>query len=447
MKKIRLNPYLAVLLSFMFVIVIGSFLLWVPWAHQDGKAGFYIDSLFTAGSAVCVTGLSVYFNINAEFTLYGKIVIGLLIQIGGLGFIAIFTFFLTLFGKKLNVLDRYVVKEALSLNQYMGVISFVRSMVIISLVVEAMGTIPYMLVFVPEFGWLHGFGKSLFHSISAFNNAGLDLLGDSSLVAYKNNYIITINTMLLVITGGLGFVVISDIVKNRRARQWQMLTKVSLTMTGILVFAGAITLFFSNLSMNITPMEAVFQSVVARSGGFAIIDVAKFSTTGRFIYILLMFIGAGSLSTGGGIKTSTAYVIIKTVIGYMRGREARGFKRKLPQKLFVQAVTLVIIAIAFIALGVLMINAFEKENTHNLLYQEPRYGIEAAVFEGVSAFATVGNSFGITPYLTNGSKLVLIVLMYAGRVGPMTVMSVVSDTMYREEKLHYQYVEAEMIVG
>ncbi|MGI5900819.1 MAG: potassium transporter TrkG, partial [Christensenellales bacterium] len=253
--------------------------------------------------------------------------------------------------------------------------------------------------------------------------------------------------MLLVITGGLGFVVISDIVKNRRARQWQMLTKVSLTMTGILVFAGAITLFFSNLSMNITPMEAVFQSVVARSGGFAIIDVAKFSTTGRFIYILLMFIGAGSLSTGGGIKTSTAYVIIKTVIGYMRGREARGFKRKLPQKLFVQAVTLVIIAIAFIALGVLMINAFEKENTHNLLYQEPRYGIEAAVFEGVSAFATVGNSFGITPYLTNGSKLVLIVLMYAGRVGPMTVMSVVSDTMYREEKLHYQYVEAEMIVG
>lgn len=447
LKKLHLSPYLAVLLSFMLVILIGSFLLWVPWAHQSGKAGLYIDSLFTAGSAVCVTGLTVYTDINAEFTLYGKIVIGFLIQIGGLGFIAIFTFFVTLFGKKLGILDRYIVKEALSFSQYSGVVSFVRSMIVISLVVEAIGVIPYMFVFVPVFGWAKGFGYSLFHAVSAFNNTGLDLMGSHSLAAYHNNLILIINTSLLIITGGLGFITITDIVKNRRPGQWQMLTKVSLTMTVILVFGGAIALFFTNLHINITPLEALFQSVAARSGGFSVVDVAKFSTAGRFVYIVLMFIGAGSLSTGGGIKTSTAYVITKTIIGYIRGREARGFKRKLPEKLFLQSVTLVFIAILFISIGVLLIDAFEQGNTNNPLYHEPRYGIEAAIFESVSAFATVGNSFGITPYLTIGSKMVVIVLMYAGRVGPMTVISVVSDTMHREEKLHYQYVEAEMIVG
>ncbi|HKM11476.1 MAG TPA: potassium transporter TrkG [Bacilli bacterium] len=446
-KKLHISPYLAVLLSFMLVIFIGSFLLWVPWAHQSGSSGSYLDNLFTAASAVCVTGLTVFPDINAEFTLYGKIILGLLIQIGGLGFIAIFTFFITLFGKKLNVLDRYLVKEALSISQYSGVVSLVRSMIIISLIVETIGVIPFMLVFVPEFGWIDGIGKSIFHSISSFNNAGFDLLGSSSLSAYKSNYIVIINTMLLVITGGLGFVCISDIARNRKARNWQMLTKVSLTMAAILIVGGAIGLFFTNLGTDITILDALFQSVIARTAGFSTVDVAGFSTAGRFIFIVLMFIGAGSLSTGGGVKTSTIYVIAKTIISYIRGKQAHGFKRKLHQKLFLQAVTLVIIAVSLIAVGILIIDGFENVNAANVVYHQERYGLESVVFEAFSAFATVGNSFGITPYLTDGSKIVIVTLMYAGRVGPMTVMSVVSDAMNREEKLHFQYIEAELIVG
>ncbi|NCA95824.1 MAG: hypothetical protein EOM74_02465 [Methanomicrobia archaeon] len=441
LKRLHISPYLLVVLSFLSLILLGSLLLWLPFSYNSGHSPAYIDAFFTSVSAVCVTGLSVYNNIGATLSIFGKVILAILIQLGGLGFISIFTFLITLVGHKLNFSDRYIIKEALNYDSFKGVTKFVRSMVIISLIAEVLGTIPFLFVFVPEYGVFSGIGKSIFHSISSFNNAGFDLIGSSSLIPYANNILININTMVLIIAGGLGFVVISDLARKRKAKNWATLTKVVLTTTLILIVAGTLGIYLLNLG-KITFLEAMFQSVTTRTAGFSTIDIKELSSPSQLLIMLLMFIGASPLSTGGGVKTTTAFIIVLTIFFFIRGKKTHAFKRTFPHRNFIQATTLVFMSVATLVIAITLLEMFEKDAPFmNTL------GPDSLMFEAVSAFGTVGLSYGITPMLSTGSKIVLTVLMFFGRVGPMTMMSIVSEAMNREEKLHYQYIEANIIVG
>lgn len=446
LRKLHLSPYLAVALSFFLIILIGAVFLSFPIAHINNQWPNFVDSLFMSFSAVCLTGLSVYTSIVDTYTPFGLIVMALLIQLGGLGFITIFTFIVTLFRRRINVLDRFVLKEALSTSEYSGVIRLVRSMVIISLSIEFLGTIPFLFAFIPEFGVVAGIGKAIFHAISSFNNCGFDLLGGSSLIAYHYNFFVTINTAMLTTIGGLGFLTLSEILKFKRPKMWSVQTKIVLTMTLVILAGFSLSLFFANLN-SIDPLnlyESILIIAYSRTGGFAISEYENMSQIGLVVMMLTMFVGASPLSTGGGVKVTTFFVVVLIIVAYIRGKKAHAFKRTYSQNSFIQATVVIFFAIITILVAYVAVVEIEQNNAQ---INATRWGSNAYLFEVVSAFTTTGASFGITPMLTNSSKLVLSVLMFIGRVGPMTLMATVSDAFYREEKLHYRYIESEIIVG
>lgn len=446
LRKLHLSPYLAVALSFLILILLGSVLLFLPISHIDGKWPSYVDSLFNAFSAVCLTGLNVYTSLIDTYSLFGLIVMVILIQLGGLGFITIFTFVITLFRKRINVLDRFVLKEALATSEYSGVIRLVRNMVLISLSFEVVGMIPFLFVFIPEFGILEGIGKSAFHAITSFNNSGFDVIGTSSLAQYRGNYVITINTALLTIVGGLGFLTISEILKFKRPRMWSAQTKVVLTMTSIIIVVMTVSLFFANLN-SADPLnlyEAFFTVAVSRTGGFSISEYENMSQIGVVIMMLTMFIGASPLSTGGGVKVTTIFVVVLITFAYIRGKKVHAFKRTYSHKSFIQATVIIFFAMITILIAYIMVTEFEQNNAEIIA---TGWGSNAFIFEVISAFTTTGASFGITPMLSDASKLTLSILMFIGRVGPLTLMATVSDAINKEEKLHYRYIESDIIVG
>lgn len=446
LKKLHISPYLAVALSFLILILLGSLFLSLPIAHKNGAWPSYVDSLFMAFSAVCLTGLNVYTSLVDTYSVFGLIVMAVLIQLGGLGFITIFTFIMTLFRGRINVLDRFVLKEALSASQYSGVIRLVRSMVIMSLTFTALGTIPFLFVFIPKYGLLPGIGKSIFHAITSFNNSGFDVIGDSSLMPFRNNYIVTINTAILTIIGGMGFLTISEILTFKRPRMWSAQTKVVLSMTSIILIVMTTSLFLSNLKSAdpLNYFESFLVIAYSRTGGFAISEYENMSQIGIVVMMLTMFIGASPLSTGGGIKVTTLFVIILITFAYIRGKKVHAFKRTYSHKTFIQATVIMFFAMITILIAYVMVTEFEQNNTEIIA---TNWGSNAFIFEVISAFTTTGASFGITPMLSDASKLTLSVLMFIGRVGPLTLMATVSDAINREEKLHYRYIESDIIVG
>lgn len=446
LKKLHLSPYLAVALSFFFLILIGSLFLSLPLAHNDGKWPNYIDSLFMSFSAVCLTGLSVYNSLIETYSLFGLIIMAILIQLGGLGFITIFTFIITLFRKKINMLDRFVLKEALSASEYSGVIKLVRKMVFISLIFEALGTIPFLFSFVPQFGLIDGFGKAVFHAITSFNNSGFDVLGSNSLIAYRYSLTVTINTAVLTTIGGLGFLTISEILKFKRPKMWSSQTKIVLTMTGIILVVMSLSLYLANLGSNdpLNLYESLMIIAYNRTGGFAITEFEDMSQIGLVVMMLTMLIGASPLSTGGGIKVTTFFVVVLIVFAYIRGKKVHAFKRTYSHKSFIQATVVIFFAILVILISYVAIIEIEMNNQ---AFIATGWGSNAILFDVVSAFTTTGASFGVTPMLSPVSKLILSLLMFIGRVGPITLMATVSDAINREEKLHYRYIESDVIVG
>lgn len=446
LKKLHLSPYLAVALSFLILILLGSFFLSLPISYKDRQWANYANALFMAFSSVCLTGLTVFPSIVDTFSVFGKVVLILLVQLGGLGFITIFTFIITFFKRRINVLDRFVLKEALATNEYSGVIRLIRNMVTISLAIELIGVIPFLFVFIPEFGVWDGIGKSIFQSISSFNNTGFDLFGSTSLQAYRGNYVITLNTALLTTLGGLGFLTISEILKFKRPKMWSAQTKIVLTMTGIIILVMTLGLFFANLN-SADPLnlyESFFTIATHRTGGFTISEMEDMSQIGVVIMMLTMFFGASPLSTGGGIKITTLFVVILITFAYIRGKKVHAFKRTYSQKSFIQATVIIFFALITMLISYILITEFE---TNNAAIIATGWGENAFIFEIVSAFTTTGTTFGITPMLSNASKITLSILMFIGRVGPLTLMATVSDSISREEKLHYRYIESDLIVG
>ena len=453
-KNHSLPPYLLVLLSFVGAILLGSLLLTLPFAHKDGQWGSYIDSLFVSTSATCVTGLSTYVKgIGGELTLFGQIVVLVLIQIGGLGFITIFTFFVSFFYRKMQFKDRLFLSQAVNSNTVAGVSKFVRRVISIVFVVEVFGFLLGLPVFlsVPEYNTGEAIWASAFTAISAFNNAGFDIFGQYSLMRIAENpiiynlptwayYYMCSYIMILIILGGLSFITIIDVVVLRqKPRQWNAFVKIVLLTTGILLIGGFGVFCLTDVaSGHISVFEALFQSVTLRTAGFSTFDQTLLSDAGRTVSCLLMFIGGSPISTAGGIKTTTFFIIILCLVRFLQGKKITAFKREYTRLSILKAMTLVFLSLFTIIIGYVLISSIEKD---------PWDTGENIFFEVFSAFGTVGLTMGITPTLAVGSKIILIILMFFGRLGPITLFQIFQTQVDNEKTLHYHEVQTDVIIG
>ena len=382
------------------LILFGAVLLLLPLSVRGDAEVHFIDALFTSTSAVCVTGL-IAIDVADHFTTFGQAVVAVLIQVGGLG-------------KNVGLKGRILLKEALNIEGIKGMIRLVKSILLMTLCFELMGIVLSFLVFVQDYPVLKALWISIFHSIAAFNNSGFDILGGlRNLIPYQNNILLNLTTSGLIIFGGLGFLVILDVLKKRSFRKLTLHSKVVLTTTLTLLVAGTLLL---KATEDITWLGAFFQSVSARTAGFSTYPIGEFTNAGLFTLIILMFIGASPGSTGGGIKTSTFFVLSQHVRSLFTKRHISAFRRNIPWEVFSKACTISLLSLLLVCVG-----------TFFLCVLEPEYSFVQLLFEEVSAFGTVGLSTGITPTLSVASKLILIFTMFAGRVGMFTLLTMWID--------------------
>lgn len=401
-------PSRSIAIGFLMVIFLGSGLLMLPWSVNEGVTLDYIDALFTSTSAVCVTGLVVV-ETAETFSVFGKIVIALLIQIGGLGVITIGTGIMLAIGRRLDVKSRNVMKEAVNVYSTKGIVKFVKYIFLITLIVELVGACLNLIVFSKYFPIGKAIGVSVFHAISAFNNAGFDIFGNwQSMIGYQDNILLNLVTTGMIITGGIGFLVIHDVFHSKfRWKKFSMHTKVVLVMTVTLILGG---MFLLKAVEDVSWLGAYFQSVSARTAGFATYDLSTWGGAGLAVLMLLMFIGASPGSTGGGIKTTTIFALLSGVKSEATNSSPKAFHYSLPKDVFKKAAIIFVLAIALIFVGTIMVCAFN-----------PEMEFVKVLFEMTSAFGTVGLSTGITPSLAVGSKLVTMIIMFIGRLGPITI--------------------------
>lgn len=406
-KKMSPGRYIA--LGFMTVILLGSIILFSPFAHNEGVDLSFIDALFTATSAVCVTGLVVVDTADT-YNAFGQTVIAILIQIGGLGVTSVGVGFMLLARRKVDFKDRILVKEALNLDSLKGVVRLIKAILLMTLCFEGVGAVLSFLVFSQDYSFLRAIQISIFHSISAFNNAGFDILGGfKSLIDYKENVLLNLITCGLIIFGGMGFVVIKELISKHSFKKLSLHSKVVLTMTVILLVSG--TILFKMIE-EVSWLGAFFFSTTARTAGFATYPIDKLSNAGMLLLMILMFIGASPGSTGGGIKTTTAFTLIKGVYSASTNQNCCAYKRRISSEVLYKAFVLVMLAIMVVCFNTFLICIFE-----------PGYSFIQIAFEVVSGFGTVGLSTGITPSLKPASELIIIITMFIGRVGPLTIAS------------------------
>jgi trk system potassium uptake protein TrkH len=440
MKKRKMPPLAIVALSFLGIIVTGTLLLKLPISTQTEEALSWVDSLFLSASAVCVTGLSTIPNIAETLSVFGKIVLALLIQIGGLGIVTIAIYVLVIFGIRIGVTERYVLREALNQHHLGGMVRLVRSIVFTSLIIEGFGMIINFIVFIKEFSFFEAIGHSAFHAISSFNNAGFDILGNSSLQNYNDNILLNINTMVLIIIGGIGFIVIRDIIEKKSWKNLSLYSKIVLKMTLFLIIAGTLIVKLLEYN-NISWLEAIFTSVTTRTAGFSTVDISMFSYTTLVVIIIFMFIGASPNSTGGGVKTTTIFVMFKSITSFLIGKPCITHKRRIDDQNRNKAFVLVTIAFSVTIFIFLIVSLIESNNpSHDM-------GFIEVLFETFSAFGTVGLSTGITPFLRPSSKIILSLLMYIGRLGPITIFGIMNKNWGHPEVSHIDYPTEKILVG
>jgi trk system potassium uptake protein TrkH len=411
LKKMRPARFMA--LGFVLVIFLGALILCLPVSHNEGVEVKFVDALFTATSAVCVTGLTVVDTADS-FSAFGQIVIALLIQVGGLGVASVGVSIILLARKKVGFKDRILIKEALNLNSMKGIVKLVKTILIMTLCFEGAGALLSFFVFSQDYPLLKAIGISLFHSVSSFNNSGFDIIGGfQNLVPYRNNVLLNLTTCSLVIFGGLGFVVINEIINKRCFRKLSLHSKVVIMMTIFLLMTGTLLL---KATEDISWMGAFLLSTSARTAGFSTYAVGNFTKAGLFALIILMFIGASPGSTGGGIKTTTAFTLFKSTYCISTKRSCCCFKRKLPNDVAFKAYILTFSAVLLVCFNTLL-----------LCILEPEFTFIQLLFEMVSAFGTVGLSTGITPQFEPISDFIIILTMYIGRLGPFTIASIWSS--------------------
>ena len=390
------------------MILLGSVLLMLPCSVQDGVTVRYIDALYTSTSAVCVTGL-IAIDAGDTFTPLGQFFLAALIQVGGLGVTAVGAGVIVAMGKKVNMKGRHIIREAMNLDSGKGTVRFVKNVFLTTVAFELAGAALSFIVFVQDYPPLKAAGISLFHSVAAFNNSGFDILGNmQNLIPYQKDVLLNLVTCGLIFFGGIGFLVIREIVTKRfHWRRFSMHTKVVLTVSAALIVIGTLLI---RLTEDVTWLGAFFHSVSARTAGFSTYSLGQFSNAGLFVIAVLMFIGASPGSTGGGIKTSTFFVLLQGIKSAATNKSEKAFRYAVPAESFRKAAVITLMALGVVVTG-----------TYLMVIMEPDVSLMDALFEITSAFGTVGLSTGITPGLSDGSKLLSILTMYIGRLGPLTI--------------------------
>ena len=403
-------PGRLIALGFAAVILLGAVLLLLPISVRPDAEVTPIDALFTSTSAVCVTGL-IAIDTADHFTVFGQAVVAGLIQIGGLGVTSVGVGLVLAAGGRVSIKGRSLVKEALNVDSFQGMVRLVKAVLVMTLCFEGAGVALSFLVFSQDYAPLHALWISVFHSIAAFNNSGFDILGGlQNLIPYQTNVLLNLTTCGLIIFGGLGFLVMLDMGRARSFRKLTFNSKVVLTTTAALLLIGTLLL---KATEEMTWLGAFFHSVSARTAGFSTYPIGELTNAGLFVLILLMFIGASPGSTGGGIKTTTFFALMQQVRAVFTKQKPGGFHRTLPAQAIDKAGVIALLSLVVVCCG-----------TFLLCVLEPELDFVQLLFEEVSAFGTVGLSTGITPDLCTASKLVLIFTMYVGRLGAFTLFSI-----------------------
>lgn len=441
-KFMKLSPPQIMVLGFALIILIGAMLLMLPISITSGHTVSFIDALFTSTSATCVTGL-VVLDTGTTFTIFGKTVIMVLIQVGGLGFMTMATLFAMMMKRKISLRDRLILQEAMNQGSMEGIVRLIRKVLIYSLVIEGCAAVLLSIRWAFDMPLGRAIYFGVFHAVSMFNNAGFDIFGDfRSLTDYVYDPLVNIVVMVLIITGGIGFIVMSDLVEFRVNRRLSLHSKVVLSTTAGLILIGALVIFIfeftnqrtlGNLNFGGKILSAFFQSVSPRTAGANTIDIAGLRQASQFFMVILMFIGASPGSTGGGIKTTTFTIMIGAVIAMLRGREdVVLFRFRLAQERIYKALTLTLLALLLILTVSMVLST--TEDSHFL----------AILFETTSAFATVGLSMGLTIELSIIGKILICLTMFAGRLGPLTLVYALGP---RQGKPLYKHPEGKIIIG
>ena len=436
-KMINLTPPQVLALGFALVILLGTLLLKMPISTKAEIS--WMEAFFTAASATTVTGLSVI-DIGTTLSVFGECVMIVMIQIGGLGLMTFAIFTLILLGKRIGLKERLLMQESFNQTSIGGVIRLVKILFIFTLAVELAGTAILSLKWIPEYGAVRGLFYSLFHSVSAFNNAGFALFSDN-LIGFSHDGLINLVISLLIITGGLGFTVFVDLSNKRNFKNLKLHSKIMLIGTLVLNVTAILLLFLLEYSNEATigslPLGeklwvSYFQGIAPRTAGFNTIDIADMTNGSLLLIMLLMFIGAGSASTGSGIKVTTFVVIVWSVLGYIRGQKNPAmFERNIHQTVVIKSLAVTMIGLFFVFLTAFLLTITEDAPMSVIL------------FESFSAFGTVGLSMGFTPDLSVVGRILIIILMFIGRIGPLTL----AFSFARSKESKIRYPEEDIFIG
>lgn len=445
LKQKSFTPARILVIGFALLILLGGLLLSLPIASESRTATPFIDSVFTSTSAVCVTGLIVV-DTASHYSTFGEIVILCLIQIGGLGFMSFATLIAMILGRKINFRERILLQESYNQISTEGIVRLIRAVLIISFSIEGIGAIFLFCGWLPGLGWEKAMYYAIFHSISSFNNAGFDLMGNfQSLTGYVGNPFVNFTVMALIVLGGLGFSVITEII-YKRGKRLGLHSRLVLQTTGILILTGAILIFIfeinnpntlGNLDLFSKIQASLFQSVTPRTAGYNTLAITELKPATLFLITLLMFIGASPGSTGGGIKTTTFASIILCIRSILTGRQdVTAFERTISANTVRRAFGLTFISFFWITIVVLLLLVTEKASLMQIL------------FETVSAFGTVGLTDGLTPSLTSFGKVAIMLTMYFGRIGLITfLLSVILKSKKSEALTNIKYPEEKIMIG
>lgn len=442
-KRLKLSPPKILILGFALIILIGSILLQLPIATQDGIGLGWLNAIFTATSATCVTGLVVV-DTGTTFSLFGQIVILSLIQIGGLGFMTFATLFALLIGRKISLKERLLLQEALNVVSPQGVVRLVKTVFLFTLITEAIGSLLLSIRFSFDMPVSRAIYYGIFHAVSNFNNAGFDLMGDfRSLTGYVADPVVTLVISSLIILGGIGFIVVHDFLEYKSFHKFSLHSKVVLCTTVALIIIGTLFIFLLeyNNPKTLKPLSAsgkilgsLFQSVTARTAGANTLNIGDLSDSTIFLLIILMFIGASPGSTGGGIKTTTFVTLLGAAWSQVKGKEdVVFFRQRLVPTMIYKAITVALIGFIVVLVVTMILSITETEKN-----------FEVILFEATSAFGTVGLSMGLTPELSTLGKIIIAITMFIGRLGPLTIAIALT---HKQTKELYRYPRGRFMIG
>lgn len=448
MKKRKTTTTGIIMLGFLIGALLGALLLMLPISARPGQSIGFLDALFVSTSSICVTGLSTV-NIGQTFSAFGQVVLLLLIQFGGLGIVTFTTMVLWLFGRRITLADRMLIQSAYNLDTLSGLVRLTMRILKVTLCLEGLGAVGYAIVFIPEYGY-RGIWYSVFHAVSAFCNAGIDLLGGNSFCGYRDNVIMNLTTVFLIIVSGLGFPVyweVARVLRPRRSdgrygRKMNLQAKIVLTATLALILAGAaLTLLFEYdnpatlgpLGWPRKALAALFQSVTLRTAGFATIPQESFRPASCLAYLVLMFIGGSPAGTAGGVKTVTIVMLIASMLANIKGKkDVTVMNRKIADEAIRRCVAIVTFSFSVLMALTVALLAVQRSDFLDTLY------------EMTSAIATVGLSRGLTGALYPAGKLIVTLTMYLGRIGPITLALVFNS---RTPADNISYADSKVIIG